>query len=85
MTTWTYRVRKKPISTTEVGYGIVEVYSSTNGGDAWTRNDMAPVAVGEPGDPNADAKALDELRWQLTEMLKALDKPILKDDRPIEE
>jgi hypothetical protein len=77
-------VRKKAINATEVGYGLVELYNSLNGGDAWTRNDMAPIALGEPGDPNGDAKALDELRWQLNAMLKALDKPILEDasERP---
>jgi hypothetical protein len=78
--TWTYRVRKKAINATEVGYGLVELYNSRNGGDAWTRNDMAPIAILESGDPNSDAKALDELRWQLNAMLKALDKPILNDD-----
>jgi hypothetical protein len=88
--TWTYRVRKKRLNATEVGYGLVELYNSMNGGDAWTRNDMAPIALSEPGDPNGDAKALDELRWQLEKMLEALSKPILDDtsersERPLAE
>jgi hypothetical protein len=76
--TWTYRVRKKALSATEIAYGLVEVYNTTDG-DGWTRNDMAPIAIMEPGDPTGDAKALDELRWQLERMLEALDKPILED------
>jgi hypothetical protein len=32
-----------------------------------------------PDDPLSDAKALDELRWQLMAMLRALDEPILED------
>ena len=75
---WTYRVQKKAISATEVGYGIVKVYDTANG-EGWTINDMAPASIMEPGDALGDAKALDELRWQLMAMLRALDEPILGD------
>jgi hypothetical protein len=75
---WTYRVRKKAIGPTELGYGLVELYNLN--GDAWTKNNMAPVAVMEADDADADQKALDELRWQLERMLEALSKPILNDD-----
>ena len=75
--TWTYRVRKKAITGTKVGYGLVEVYSSANGESC--TDCTVPTSIMKPGDPLSDAKALDDLRWQLTEMLKALDKPILGD------
>ena len=41
---------------------------------------MAPISIVTPDDPLSDAKALDELRWQLMGMLKALDEPILEED-----
>jgi hypothetical protein len=78
--TWTYRVRKKALNATEVGYGLVELYNLN--GDAWTQNNMAPVAVMEMDDTDADQKAIDELRWQLERMIEALDKPILADATP---
>jgi hypothetical protein len=35
----------------------------------------------QSADAADDAKAIDELRWHLTEMLKALDKPLIYDQR----
>jgi hypothetical protein len=78
---WTYRVRKRTLVTTEVEYGIVEFYTTTEG-DGWTEDCIAPVSLGAPGDAPDDAKAIDELKWHLTEMLKALDKPVLEDTWP---
>jgi hypothetical protein len=77
---WTYRVRKRTISATGVEFGIVEHYSLADA-DGWTENCITPVSLMElNGDAADDAKALDELlRWQLTEMLKALDKPVIED------
>jgi hypothetical protein len=62
---------QKSISATEVGFGIVEVYETANGA-GWTERSMAPASIMAPDDPLGNAKALDELRWQLTEMLKAV-------------
>jgi hypothetical protein len=58
----------KKVTGDAVEYGIVEFYSP----DGWT-------GFIEPwSDEMTDAEAIDSLRWQLTEMLKALDKPILE-------
>jgi hypothetical protein len=74
---WTYRVRKRTISAAEVEFDIVEYYTLSDG-DSWTENSIAPLSL-QPADAVNDANALDELRWHLTEMLKALDKPVLED------
>jgi hypothetical protein len=79
---WTHRVRKKAINAAEIEYGIIEYYTTADS-DGWTEcwmAPMAPISIVAPDDPLSDAKALDELRWQLTEMLKALDKPIVEED-----
>jgi hypothetical protein len=68
---WTYRVRKRTLDTGEVEWGIVEAYDDKR----WTENCMTPISI----DALDDAKAIEELRWQLEGMLKALDKPILED------
>ena len=75
---WTYRVRKKAINAAEIEYGIIEYYTTAES-DGWTENWMAPISIVAPDDPLSDAKALDELRWQLMAMLRALDEPILED------
>ena len=75
---WTYRVRKKAINAAEIEYGIIESYTTAES-DGWTENWMAPISIVAPDDPLSDAKALDELRWQLMAMLRALDEPILED------
>ena len=75
---WTYRVRKKAINAAEIEYGIIEYYTTAES-DGWTENLMAPISIVAPDDPLSDAKALDELRWQLMAMLRALDEPILED------
>ena len=76
---WTYRVRKKAINAAEIEYGIIEYYTTADS-DGWTECWMAPISIVAPDDPLSDAKALDELRWQLMAMLKALDEPILEED-----
>ena len=75
---WTYRVRKKAINAAEIEYGIIEYYTTADN-DGWTENWMVPISIVAPDDPLSDAKALDELRWQLMAMLRALDEPILED------
>jgi hypothetical protein len=75
---WTYRVRKKPISASEVAYGLAEVYDTANGAGC-TERWMAPVSVMKPDDPLGDTKALAGLRRQLGAMIEALSKPILED------
>jgi hypothetical protein len=69
-------VRKRTISADEVEFDIVEYYSMDDG-DGWT-NSIAPTTQ-QPVDAVNDAEALDELRWHLTEMIRALDKPIIED------
>jgi hypothetical protein len=77
---WTYRVRKRIVNATEVEFGIVEFYTSDAGAGGWTENCIAPIALIESTDAgDTDKAAIDELRWHLTEMLKALDKPIIKE------
>jgi hypothetical protein len=71
---WTYRVRKKAINAAEIEYGIIEYYTTAES-DGWTENLMAPISIVAPDDP----LTLDELRWQLMAMLRALDEPILED------
>jgi hypothetical protein len=78
--TATYRVRKKPISNTEIAFGITEVYRMANGSAGWVETWMAPVAVCPPGDPLADVKAVAELRRQLMGMIEALNEPIMTED-----
>jgi hypothetical protein len=71
-------VRKKAINAAEIEYGIIEYYTTADS-DGCTKNWMAPISIVAPDDPLSDAKALDELRWQLMAMLRALDEPILED------
>jgi hypothetical protein len=80
-----YRIRKKPISSTEMAYGITEVYRMVNGNTGWVETWMAPTAIVAPDDPDADVKAATELRRQLTGMLHALDQPVLDDSGPLEQ
>jgi hypothetical protein len=69
---WCYRVRRRVFDTGEE-YGIVECYDQYS----WTVNNMTPSSLQDRDDSDAQKKGLDELRWQLTEMLKALAKPII--------
>lgn len=62
---WTYRVVKERVSGGTDRYSICEVY-----GGGYT--DPVPVAAFS----DDDADPIESLRWQLTHMLDALDKPI---------
>jgi hypothetical protein len=76
--TLTYRVRKQPINTSEIGYSLVETFISLN--DAGhTERSMAPTSIMKSDDPDADRKAIVELQDQLVAMLDALSRPILAD------
>lgn len=59
---WNHRVMLHPDGT----YRIHEVFHNEDDGVGWTANAIAPQ-----GD------TLEELRWELTHMLAALDKPFL--------
>ena len=70
---WTYRVVRRehlnPDGTPCAEYGICEFYSS---GGVTTPVDVVTFAEYGDDDP------IGSLRWQLTEMTKALSKPILE-------
>ena len=65
---WNHRVMK-------IGdvYGIHEVHYKKGKPSSYTVNSMKPEAFVE----DEDSRPLQDLRWTLEQMLKALDKPIL--------
>jgi hypothetical protein len=83
MTALTYRVRRRRINDTEVGFGLVETFVTLNGAGHTERN-MAPTSVMAADDPDADRKAIVELQDQLVAMLDALSRPVLSDGDTIE-
>jgi hypothetical protein len=74
--TWQYRVYHH-----QGGYTIREHYEDADGKCVGYTGPMEPIAFGEHTEVEGCDKEppLDQLRWQLTNMLKALDKPILED------
>lgn len=63
---WTYRVFKHTYEDGEVQYAIHEHYTTNAGQTTWTNDPIEVV-----GEDKASVK------WQLEQMSKALDKPVL--------
>lgn len=68
MSSWNYRVVRKRTATGEIVFGIHEVYYDGSGNPAFCSDGSI-----EPG-----GESIRDLRANLTNMLKALNKPILK-------
>lgn len=68
---WTYRVVKQTFidetGEKQLSWGIHEYYEDSN---SWTTD---PIEV-------VSEEGIDGLRWQLTEMLKALNKPVIEEN-----
>lgn len=76
---WTYRIMSRVDSAGETVYGIHEVAS-----DYWDAVDQQVLSwTSEPVRMSADS--IEELGWQLREMLAALDKPVIDMDKLTEE
>jgi len=78
--TWSHRVYHR-----EGVYTIREHYEDADGKCVGYSGPQQPIAFNDEMVPNYDTDILlDQLRWELTQMLKALDKPILEDtDSPV--
>ena len=61
---WQYRVSKETIANGEEVFAIREFWDD---GKSWSEDEIAPV-----GD------SVDDLRWVLTKMIEALDKPVIE-------
>lgn len=64
---WTYRVSKQELKNGEILFSIREFYlDDANEPTSWTEGSIEPVGY-----------TLEELKWELTHMLKACDKPVI--------
>ena len=62
---WQYRIMKRKVDDNYTDYGIYEFYNMENGDKLWD------------SEPQVYAESVEDLRWMLEHMLKALGKTIL--------